>query len=141
MGSEMCIRDSSRPLGIDDEAKDQEELQVQVDQGALPRHLLLQVRLGEQQDGQRHPQESPLNSSDQLLRLGGDIYVVVRQNLPNHRSNINCNMTNVCPLSTPHGVSLYLGEAFHYRLKVRVSWDVFTGKRCPKPWIEHAARS
>ena len=100
--------EDSRPLGTDDEAKDQEELQVQVDQGALPRHLLLQVRLGEQQDGQRHPQESPLNSSDQLLRLGGDIYVVVRQNLPNHRSNINCNMTNVCPLSTPQGVCLYI---------------------------------
>ena len=102
--------EDSRPLGTDDEAKDQEELQVQVDQGALPRHLLLQVRLGEQQqDGQQHPQESPLNSSDQLLRLGGDIYVVVRQNLPNHRSNINCNMTNVCPLCTPLGcVCLYL---------------------------------
>ena len=79
--------EDSRPLGTDNEAKDQEELQVSVDQGALPGHLLLQVRLGEQQqDGQQHPQESPLNSSDRLLRLGGDIYVVVRHTLPFHRS-------------------------------------------------------
>ena len=79
--------EDSRPLGTDNEAKDQEELQVSVDQGALPSHLLLQVRLGEQQqDVQQHPQESPLNSSDRLLRLGGDIYVVVRQPLPIHRS-------------------------------------------------------
>ena len=75
--------EDSRPFGTDDEAEDQEELQVPMDQGALPGHLLLQVRLGEQ-DG--HPQESPLNSSDRLLRLGGDIYVVVRHTLPFHRS-------------------------------------------------------
>ena len=34
------------PLGLDHQAKDQEELQVPMDQGALPGHLVVQVRLG-----------------------------------------------------------------------------------------------
>ena len=34
------------PLGLDHQAEDQEELQVPMDQGALPGHLVVQVRLG-----------------------------------------------------------------------------------------------
>ena len=82
--------EDSRPLGTDDEAEDQEELQVPVDQGALPGHLLLQVRLGElltkMASSFSLKNLLPFNSSDRLLRLGGDIYVVVRHTLPFHRS-------------------------------------------------------
>ena len=62
--------EDSRPLGTDDEAKDQEELQVPMDQGALPGHLVVQVRLG----GRGPPalKNLPFNSSD---RVSGSVVI------------------------------------------------------------------
>ena len=58
------------PLGLDHQAKDQEELQVPMDQGALPGHLVVQVRLGGQ--GLVALQNLPFNSSD---RVSGSVVI------------------------------------------------------------------
>ena len=63
-------KEDPRPLGLDHQAKDQEELQVPMDQGALPGHLVVQVRLG----GRGPPalQNLPFNSSD---RVSGSVVI------------------------------------------------------------------